>query len=403
MDKTLIQSMIDTLEEKHNLDRQDLHTLLRMLVRTVPVSDTSEDGRTVPVFDALESGRTVPVSDASESGRTVPLSNSLEDGRTVPTDIKEYLYKKARMTAQKYFRNKIYTRGLIEFTNYCKNDCYYCGIRRSNTKCTRYRLTEEDILNCCHVGYDLGFRTFVLQGGEDHFFSDKAICQLITSIKEAYPNCALTLSIGEKSYASYLSYFSAGADRYLLRHETANALHYGKLHPNSQKLKNRKRCLYNLKEIGYQVGAGLMVGSPYQTIDCLIDDLIFLKDLQPEMIGIGPFIPHQDTPFKAMPSGSLDDTLTLLSLLRLMFPNVLLPATTALGTIHPLGREKGILAGANVVMPNLSPISVRQNYSLYDHKICTGEEAAECRNCLNDRMQSIGYELTIDRGDFIPL
>ncbi len=267
----------------------------------------------------------------------------------------------------------------------------------------RYRLSKEDILNCCHAGYELGFRTFVLQGGEDAFFKDVDICQIVSSIKEAYPDCAVTLSIGEKSYESYLDYFKAGADRYLLRHETATPAHYAKLHPSYQRLENRKRCLYDLKDIGYQVGAGFMVGSPYQTLDCLVEDLLFLKDLDPAMIGIGPFIPHQDTPFKTQPSGTLEDTLALLGILRLMFPNVLLPATTALGTIHPQGREKGILAGANVVMPNLSPVSVRKHYSLYDNKICTGDEAAECRNCLNLRMKHIGYELAVDRGDFIPL
>ena len=375
MDFNLIQSLIDTLYKEHTLPPQDLHILLTALLRTVPNSDLD---------------RTVPNGDL---GRTVPDANK----------ISEYLFEKGRKTAQHFYGNKVYTRGLIEFTNYCKNDCYYCGIRRSNAKCMRYRLTKEDILHCCQVGHELGFRTFVLQGGEDGFFKDADICDLVSSIKESHPDCAITLSIGEKSYDSYLSYFNAGANRYLLRHETANPKHYQKLHPSYQTLENRKRCLYNLKEIGYQVGAGLMVGSPYQTLDCIVDDLLFLKDLQPAMIGIGPFIPHQDTPFKSMPSGTLEDTLALLSILRLMFPNVLLPATTALGTIHPLGREKGILAGANVVMPNLSPISVRKKYSLYDNKICTGDEAAECRHCLDERMKHIGYELAIDRGDFIPL
>lgn len=317
--------------------------------------------------------------------------------------LSHYLFEKARHTAQKHFGNKIYTRGLIEFTNYCKNDCYYCGIRRSNTLAQRYRLTKEDILNCCHSGYKLGFRTFVLQGGEDATYSDADICDLVMSIKEAHPDCAITLSIGEKSYDAYLSYFKAGADRYLLRHETANTAHYEKLHPSHLSARYRQRCLHNLKEIGYQVGAGFMVGSPYQTLDLLVEDLFFLKELAPHMIGIGPFIPHQDTPFKNEPQGTLSLTLFMLGILRLMFPNVLLPATTALGTIDPIGREKGILAGANVVMPNLSPVNVRKKYSLYDNKICTGEEAAECRHCLNGRMRNIGYELVVDRGDFKPI
>ena len=317
--------------------------------------------------------------------------------------LSSYLFEKARQTAQKYFGNKVYTRGLIEFTNYCKNDCYYCGIRKSNTTAQRYRLTKEDILSCCHSGYELGFRTFVLQGGEDGTYSDEDICHMVTTIKEAYSDCAITLSIGEKSYNAYLSYFKAGADRYLLRHETANHEHYQKLHPSNLSAAHRQRCLYDLKEIGYQVGAGFMVGSPYQTLELLIEDLFFLKELDPHMIGIGPFIPHQDTPFKAEAQGTLSLTLFMLGILRLMFPNVLLPATTALGTIDPIGREKGILAGANVVMPNLSPVKVRKKYSLYDNKICTGEEAAECRHCLDGRMKKIGYELVVDRGDFKPI
>lgn len=317
--------------------------------------------------------------------------------------LSNYLFEKAKDTVQKHFGNKVYTRGLIEFTNYCKNDCFYCGIRRSNTKAERYRLTKEDILSCCHSGYELGFRTFVLQGGEDATYSDEDICDIVTSIKEIYPDCAITLSIGERSYSSYLSYFKAGADRYLLRHETANSEHYQKLHPSHLSAENRQRCLYELKEIGYQVGAGFMIGSPYQTLDLLIEDLFFLKKLEPHMIGIGPFIPHKDTPYKLEAQGTLDLTLFMLSILRLMFPNVLLPSTTALGTIDPLGREKGILAGANVVMPNLSPVRVRKKYSLYDNKICTGEEAAECRYCLDGRMKKIGYELVVDRGDFKPL
>jgi len=312
----------------------------------------------------------------------------------------EYLREKACNTAISYFDNKIYTRGLIEFTNYCKNDCYYCGIRRSNQRVERYRLTKEEILNCCNTGHDLGFRTFVLQGGEDGNYLDEDIVDIIKSIKSRYPDCAITLSIGEKSYQSYKKYFDAGADRYLLRHETANAEHYNKLHPESQSLKSRKQCLWDLKEIGYEVGAGFMVGSPYQTIENIAEDLLFLKELSPQMIGIGPFIPHHDTPFAKHEQGSLEQTLILISILRLMIPGVLLPATTALGTISPTGREQGILYGANVLMPNLSPTTVRKKYELYDNKICTGDEAAECRSCLDRRMAKIGYQLVIDRGNF---
>lgn len=315
----------------------------------------------------------------------------------------EYLRERARITAIKQFGNKIYTRGLIEFTNYCKNDCYYCGIRRSNQCVQRYRLTKEEILSCCKEGHELGFRTFVLQGGEDGSYSDEDILEIIKMIKNGFPDCALTLSIGEKSYESYRKYYEAGADRYLLRHETANDEHYSKLHPTNLSLKNRKECLWNLKEIGFQVGAGFMVGSPYQTTENLTEDLLFLKELSPQMVGIGPFLPHHETPFAKEEKGSLELTLVLISILRLMLPNSLIPATTALGTIHPNGREQGILSGANVVMPNLSPTSVRKNYALYDNKICTGDEAAECRHCLSQRMKKIGYELAVDRGDYQPI
>ena len=274
-----------------------------------------------------------------------------------------------------YYGKKVFTRGLIEYTNYCKNDCYYCGIRKSNTNAKRYRLTEDEIMACCENGYELGFRTFVLQGGEDAYYTDDRMVAIIKKIKEAYPECALTLSIGEKSYESYKRFREAGADR--------------------------KNCLYDLKKLGYQVGAGMMVGSPYQTTEDLAEDLVFLKELQPEMVGIGPFIPHHDTQFSKEPAGSVEMTLFLLAVIRILLPKVLLPATTALGTMDPLGREKGLQAGANVVMPNLSPVKNRKQYELYDNKICTGEEAAECRGCMGRRVASVGYELVTERGDAV--
>ena len=276
-----------------------------------------------------------------------------------------------------YYGKKVFTRGLIEYTNYCKNDCYYCGIRKSNTNAKRYRLTEDEIMACCENGYELGFRTFVLQGGEDAYYTDDRMVAIIKKIKEAYPECALTLSIGEKSYESYKRFREAGADRYLLRHETANEEHYRKLHPEKMSLAVRKNCLYDLKKLGYQVGAGMMIGSPYQTTEDLAEDLVFLKELQPEMVGIGPFIPHHDTQFSKEPAGSVEMTLFLLAVIRILLPKVLLPATTALGTMDPLGREKGLQAGANVVMPNLSPVKNRKQYELYDNKLCTGDEAAD--------------------------
>ena len=311
-----------------------------------------------------------------------------------------YLRDTARKVADDIYGKQVFIRGLIEFTNYCKNDCIYCGIRRSNLNALRYRLTEEEILSCCANGYELGFRTFVLQGGEDPYFSDERICDIVAKIKQDYPDCAVTLSIGEKDKASYQAFYDAGADRYLLRHETADEAHYQSLHPVEMSFQHRILCLYDLKEIGYQVGCGFMVGSPGQTVDTLYEDLMFIKKLQPHMVGIGPFIPQKDTPFGQEPAGTMEQTLRLLSIIRLIHPHVLLPSTTALGTIHPLGREKGIQAGANVVMPNLSPVAVREKYKLYDNKICTGDEAAECRHCMARRMESVGYQVVVSRGDF---
>ena len=310
-----------------------------------------------------------------------------------------YAAEKARNICYSIYGNLVFIRGLIEFSNLCKNNCIYCGIRRSNKNCDRYRLTPEQILECCSIGYELGFRTFVLQSGEDGHFTDELLCSIVSSSRNSYPDCAITLSVGERSRDSYPQLFDAGADRYLLRHETADQSHYEKLHPADMSFQNRMQCLQDLKEIGYQVGCGFMVGSPFQTPQTLAADLKFIEKFVPDMCGIGPFIPHKDTPFAGKPAGTLDETLWLLSLIRLIHPHILLPATTALGTIHPKGRELGILAGANVIMPNLSPASVRKKYELYNNKICAGDDAAESRQNLIDRMQSIGYEIITDRGD----
>ena len=311
----------------------------------------------------------------------------------------EALTKAADEVRRERYGDAVYLRGLIEFSSYCKNNCLYCGLRAGNANAERYRLSKEQILSCCDEGYGLGYRTFVLQGGEDPYYTDDMICDIVRSIKEKYPDCAVTLSIGEKPRESYEKYYAAGADRYLLRHETADSDHYGKLHPDNMSSENRKRCLYDLKEIGYQVGSGFMVGSPYQTTENLIADLRFLQELQPDMIGIGPYITHKDTPFKDMEGGTLELSLRMLSILRLMFPYALLPSTTALGTINPTGRELGLKAGGNVVMPNLSPTNVREKYAIYDNKICTGEESAQCRRCLEMRIESAGYRAVTDRGD----
>lgn len=313
----------------------------------------------------------------------------------------ERLKEEAVRLQKKYYGNKIYVRGLIEFTNFCKNNCYYCGIQAHNNKVERYRLTKEQILECCQEGYELGYRTFVLQGGEDPYFTDERIVDIVKEIHTLYPDCAITLSIGEKSKESYAKFREAGADRYLLRHETANEQHYQILHPKEQKLSVRKQCLKDLKALGYQVGAGFMVGSPGQTEEHLAEDFLYLKELSPEMVGIGPFIPHHDTCFAKEPAGSVERTLLCLSILRIILPTALIPATTALGTLHPKGRELGILSGANVVMPNLSPVVTRKKYELYDNKICTGDESAQCKSCLQRRMESIGYEVVCDRGDAV--
>lgn len=309
------------------------------------------------------------------------------------------LMKAADEVRRERYGDKVYLRGLIEFTSYCKNNCLYCGLRAGNTKAGRYRLSKDEILSCCAEGYELGYRTFVLQGGEDPYYTDDMICDIVSEIKKRYPDCAVTLSIGEKPRESYERYFRAGADRYLLRHETADPGHYSRLHPDNMSCENRKRCLYDLKEIGFQVGSGFMVGSPYQTADNLISDLRFLQELKPDMIGIGPYITHKDTPFCDMRGGTLELSLRMLAILRLMFPYALLPSTTALGTINPTGRELGLKAGGNVVMPNLSPTDVREKYAIYDNKICTGEESAQCRRCLEARIESAGYRAVTDRGD----
>jgi len=354
-------------------------------------------------------------SQENGGGKVKTLIDKLEKNRILTNEelvtlilnrnqkLAQYLFDKADAVRRRIYGNDIFIRGLIELTNYCKNDCFYCGIRKSNRNAARYRLTGEQVLSCCETGYETGFRTFVLQGGEDRYFTDNRLCDLIASIKSRYPDCALTLSVGEKSFASYQAYYSAGADRYLLRHETANEAHYKKLHPASMSLPARKQCLYDLKEIGFQAGCGFMVGSPYQTAECLAEDLLYIRELEPEMVGIGPYIPHHDTPFAREPGGTIEMTLFMLGVVRLMLPNVLLPATTALATIHPQGRELGILAGANVIMPNLSPVDVRKKYLLYDNKIFTGDEAAEGFENLKKNMEKIGYSIIIDRGDCKPM
>ena len=336
--------------------------------------------------------------DRLERERTLSLAEyeALIAGRT--DELAGQAAARADTVRRRVYGTDVYVRGLIEVGNVCRNDCLYCGIRRSNARCERYVLSDEDILSCCEEGYDLGFRTFVLQGGEG-VMPVEQVCSLVSRIRAGYPDCAITLSLGEYEYADYLRMYEAGANRYLLRHETADRAHYERLHPAGMSFEHRMNCLRSLKEIGFQVGCGFMVGSPFQTASTLARDLKFIEEFRPHMCGVGPFIPQKDTPFGSYPAGTAEETLYLLSLIRLLQPNILLPSTTALGTIDPQGREKGIQAGANVVMPNLSPVSVRKKYALYDNKICTGDESAQCRECLSRRMQSIGYQVVVARGD----
>ena len=355
-------SLIDKLTEQHSLSRAEWTTLL--------------GGDEASLFE-----------------RTGKLQPEEEE-------VLQYAAAKARKVATSVYGSDVYIRGIVEFSNTCNKNCYYCGLRAGNSKRQRYRLTVEDILECCEDGYKYGFRTFVLQSGEDPYYTTEMICDLVKRLKQDYPDCAVTLSLGEKSYEEYKAYREAGADRYLLRHETANEEHYGKLHPENMSWKNRMRCLRDLKSLGYQTGCGVMIGSPNQTVECLVDDMMFMQEFEPEMIGLGPFLPHSDTPFKEEPKGSYEMTLFLISLCRLMLPHALIPATTALGTIKPDGREQGILAGANVIMPNLSPVQVRDKYMLYDNKICTGDTSSECRDCIERRMELIGYNVVITRGDY---
>lgn len=309
------------------------------------------------------------------------------------------LMEEACRVRDEVYGRRVFMRGLIEVSSHCRNNCFYCGLRR-DVPCRRYRLGKEQILDCCRIGHELGFRTFVLQGGEDAWFTDERVCDIVSTIRSLFPDCAVTLSLGERSRESYAALRDAGADRYLLRHETADAAHYARLHPSEMSFDNRMRCLQDLRELGFQVGAGFMVGSPFQTLDTIIEDLQFIDRFRPEMVGIGPFIPASGTPFENHPAGSVELTVRLLAVIRLIHPHVLLPATSALGTLHPQGRERAIAAGANVVMPNLSPQDTRALYSIYNNKLATGSEAAESAADIRARMKAIGMDVPTDRGDY---
>ena len=349
----------------------------------------------------MERKELISIVDKLEKEKSLLLEEYTTLIKGYSPSLAQYAAKKAMQAKEKIYGNKVFIRGLIEISNICKNDCYYCGIRKSNKNCDRYRLTKEEIWNCCDQGYELGFRTFVLQGGEDGYFTEEILGDIVSCIHKKYPDCAITLSMGERSKESYEKLFAAGTTRYLLRHETAEKEHYQQLHPEEMSYKNRMQCLQELKKIGFQTGCGFMVGSPAQIVENLAKDLKFIESFQPEMCGIGPFIPHKDTIYKDVKAGSVEMTCYLLSLIRLMHPSILLPATTALGTLDEKGREKGILAGANVVMPNLSPVSARKKYELYNNKANIGAEAAEGLEELRNRMKVISHEVICDRGDII--
>ena len=370
------------------------------------MNDTIDINKAKKIIDKIDKKEKISYKDALTLLSSFEYDNDLNKKKLDKKEkieikeLKKYLREKARDKADKVFGKYIFMRGLIEFTNYCKNDCIYCGIRKSNKKVERYRLNKKEILECCKIGYDIGFRTFVLQGGEDNFFNIERMSNIARAIKKEFPDCALTLSIGEKEEEYYKELKNNGANRFLLRHETADSEHYSKLHPKYMSLENRKECLRFLKSLGFQTGTGMMIGSPFQKLENIAGDLIFMQEIKPEMIGIGPFLPHKDTPFANEKIGELELTLILISVIRLIFPLSLIPATTALGTIKEGGRELGILHGANVVMPNLSPMNVRKKYLLYNNKISTGTESAEGVELLRDSIDKIGYVLTGARGDF---
>ena len=370
------------------------------------MNDIIDINKTKKIIDKIDKKEKISYKDALTLLSSFEYDNDLNKKKLDKKEkieikeLKKYLREKARDKADKVFGKYIFMRGLIEFTNYCKNDCIYCGIRKSNKKVERYRLNKKEILECCKIGYEIGFRTFVLQGGEDNFFNIERMSNIARAIKKEFPDCALTLSIGEKEEEYYKELKNNGANRFLLRHETADSEHYSKLHPKYMSLENRKECLRFLKSLGFQTGTGMMIGSPFQKLENIAGDLVFMQEIKPEMIGIGPFLPHKDTPFANEKIGEFELTLILISILRLIFPLSLIPATTALGTIKEGGRELGILHGANVVMPNLSPMNVRKKYLLYNNKISTGTESAEGVELLRDSIDKIGYVLTGARGDF---
>ena len=394
MNAQCCRALIDELAQGKLPERERLSAFIDACAPEAFSGPVPDDATTLEAAYLAEAGVHETVSSSDASSDALPEEEA--------EAVREALYSLARKRAVEHFGRRIYIRGLIEISNICRQNCRYCGIRAGNALAERYRLSPEQILACCEHGYGLGFRTFVFQGGEDPWFTDKRLADLVRRVKSEWPDCAVTLSVGERSLASYRLLREAGADRFLLRHETADPAHYAKLHPVAQSWSNRMACLRNLKACGYQTGAGFMVGSPWQTSACLAEDLRFLHDFQPEMVGIGPFIPHAQTPFARFPAGSVERTLVMVAMVRLLLPAAMLPSTTALGTAAGDGRERGILAGANVLMPNLSPKEARALYRLYNNKLSEGAECADNLAELRERIRAVGYEIVVDRGDFRP-
>ena len=316
-------------------------------------------------------------------------------------DNADEIFHLADETRKNFVGDEVHLRGLIEFSNICKRNCKYCGLQSGNKTVERYRLSEEEIINFAKKGVSYGYKTIVLQSGEDDFFDADRMCKIIRQIKNL--DVALTLSIGEKSYDEYKAYKEAGANRYLLRIETTDEKLYSKLHPNMS-FENRVNCLDNLKKLGFELGSGCLVGLPEQSNESLANDILFFEDIKADMIGIGPFIPHEQTPLWVEnesdfeKSEKFEKALRVMALVRIIMKNINIPATTAMETINPNGRIIALKSGANVVMPNITEGDYRKKYEIYPGKICLNDTPAHCRGCIEGKIKSIGRYISNDYG-----
>ena len=301
--------------------------------------------------------------------------------------INEELFKAADEVRKKYLGDEVHLRGLIEFTNICKRNCMYCGLRRDNKSLNRYRLSHEEIIDFAKKAVSYGYKTLVLQGGEDDYYTVERLVPIVKDLKAL--GVALTLSIGERPFEEYEALKKAGADRFLLRIETTDKELYEKLDPGMSH-ENRIQCLKNLRKLGYEVGSGCLVGLPGQKIESLADDILFFKELDVDMNGIGPFIPNEDTPLKDAEGGQFELALKVMAIVRLLLPDINIPATTAMETLNKQGRVIALQCGANVVMPNVTEGEYRKLYALYPGKICTGDTPAHCRGCISGKIRGIG-------------